>query len=353
MTEITIGAPLAASYVNPDGTLGRPVDISLLEGTFVKSVEPSGDTLTIVLQDANNEQMALTFAPALAAGSGAKTFVATAAYDDSTGVLSFTAYQGGTPSGIGAGDLIIFAAPSNIDDDQDITVDDTVNTRVDELYDLDDNVVQGHQLSPGRVYFILRDVRGSGQRYRLTLPLGLDQIIPVQTATVSVTNAQLKVIDDTPIELIPAPGAGKYIQILKLTTTHRGADRPTITGGFSGPSPAQINARAWLLYGFITDDTHTGPFSFVAQTDNGAPIISIVDGDRHFTGGLYSEDQTFIKVYGRQDLLDGKAFSVVFGMNSTQGAALSSHYTEAVFDELMATANDNTMTIEVEYYIHD
>ena len=183
MTEITIGAPLAASYVNADGTLGRPVDISLLEGTFVKSMVPSGDTLTIVLQDANNEQMALTFAPALAAGSGAKTFLAEADYDDSTGVLEFTAYQGGTPSGIGAGDLIIFAAPSNIDDDQDITVDDTVNTRVDELYDLDDNVVQGHQLGPGRAYFILRDVRGSGQRYRLTLPLGLDQITPTQTAS--------------------------------------------------------------------------------------------------------------------------------------------------------------------------
>ena len=98
---------------------------------------------------------------------------------------------------------------------------------------------------------------------------------------------------------------------------------------------------------------HTGPFSFVAQTDNGAPIISMVDCERHFTGGLYSEDQTFIKVYGLQDLLDRKAFSVVSGMNSTQGAALSSHYIEAAVDQLMATAIDNTMTIEVGYSVQD
>ena len=107
-----------------------------------------------------------------------------------------------------------------------------------------------------------------------------------------------------------------------------------------------------MLYGFITDDTHAGPFLFDGPTANGGTLISIVDA-RHFTGGLYSEDLTFATVYGRQTLVDGKAFNVVFGMQFTTGGSLDLWYTEAVFDELMATVNDNTMTIEVEYYIHD
>ena len=61
-------------------------------------------------------------------GEGSKVFVVTASYNASTGVLRFGSFRGGFPSTIAVGDVVVFVSPSNIEDDQDITVDDQVNS---------------------------------------------------------------------------------------------------------------------------------------------------------------------------------------------------------------------------------
>ena len=131
-------------------------------------------------------------------GEGSKVFVVTATYNATSGVLQFGAFRGGTPSAISVGDVVVFISPSNIDDDQDITVDDGVNSSNRNLFDIDANVVQGRQLSPGRLYWAQRLFEGLFEAYHLALPLGVYQINPAQTANVTITNAQLKTLDKRP-----------------------------------------------------------------------------------------------------------------------------------------------------------
>ena len=352
MTEITVGAPLGASYVNADGTPGRPVDISLLEGMFVKSLEPSGDSLNIVLQDVDNQEVSLTFSPTIAAGTGSKVFLATATYDTSSGVLEFGAFRGGFPSTISVGDVVVFISPSNIDDDQDITVDDQVNSLDRNLFDIDANVVQGHQLSPGRVYWAQRLFEGLFEAYHLALPLGLDQITVPHTVTVDVTNAQLKAIDQAPVELIPAPGAGRAIEIMSVSRTPSGSDRPDVsdTQSQGTPDPAVISGLGYLLYGYVTDDSLALPYVYTPATNNSDGMDVVTNG--HFTGTLYAEDQKFFEIVGHQFLQENEAFVLAFGMNAAR-SSYQYFYSEAEFDNLMTPANDNTLEVVVQYLIHD
>ena len=335
MTEITIGAPFGVDYFKLDGTLGQPVTTAMIEA-FNAAVDARVSSTS---------------------GEGAKTFVATAAYDDTTGVLSFTAYLGGAPSAINVGDLIIFAAPSDIDDDQDITVDDTVNARVDALYDLDDNVVQGHRLSPGRVYGIRRLVRGAGQRYRLTLPLGLDQINPVKTASVTITNAQLKTLDTDPVEIIPAPGAGKTIEILRSKVTGMGSDplKSVDDGGTSTtPDSQSVWFYSYFVLGFIIDDTATKPplvipgsgGVFEGSLDDATPFLTYWQNSVVAADGV-----AFHLVGGRQVLRENSALEAFAALNAATFSR-DHRYSAAAWDDMWSTGNDNTVEVEVDYYIH-
>ena len=158
-------------------------------------------------------------------GEGSKVFLATATYDTSSGVLEFGSFRGGFPSKIAVGDVVVFVSPSNIEDDQDITVDDQVNSNDRNLFDIDANVVQGRQLSPGRVYWAQRLFEGLFEAYHLALPLGLDQITPFHRATVNINNAQIKTLDTNYIQLIAAPGVGKYIEVEEAWIKITGSDR--------------------------------------------------------------------------------------------------------------------------------
>ena len=141
---------------------------------------------------------------ATTSGEGSKVFVVTATYNATSGVLQFGAFRGSTPSAISVGDVVVFVSPSNIDDDQDITVDDGVNSSNRNLFDIDANVVQGRQLSPGRLYWAQRLFEGLFEAYHLALPLGVYQITVPHTVTVNVTNAQLKT-PLTPLRLFQRP----------------------------------------------------------------------------------------------------------------------------------------------------
>jgi hypothetical protein len=55
---------------------------------------------------------------------------------------------------------------------------------------------------------------------------------PVQTATVTLTSAQLRALHSTPVQLIPAPGSGQMVAPISVVFQYKaGASPYTITGG--------------------------------------------------------------------------------------------------------------------------
>ena len=270
---LTINDDFLINFFNAAGDPGKPITTDMIEA----------------LQAFVDSRVSTT------SGEGSKIFLATATYDDSSGVLEFGAFRGGFPSAIAVGDTVVFVSPSNINDDQDITVDDQVNSLDRNLFDIDANVVQGRQLSPGRVYWAQRLFEGLFEAYHLALPLGLDQITVPHTVTVDVNNSQLKAIDQAPVELIPAPGAGKAIEIMSVSRTPSGSDRPDVsdTQPQGTPDPAVISGLGYLLYGYVTDDSLALPYVYTPATNNSDGMDVVTNG--HFTGTLYAEDRKFLR----------------------------------------------------------
>ena len=286
-------------------------------------------------------------------GEGSKVFLVTATYNATSGVLQFGAFRGGSPSAISVGDVVVFVSPSNIDDDQDITVDDGVNSSNRNLFDIDANVVQGRQLSPGRLYWAQRLFEGLFEAYHLALPLGVYQINPAQTANVAITNAQLKTLDTDPIEIIPAPGVGKVLEVLRWKWTFAGTDEPTATDTETNaltPDPKTIHDRGFAA------------LCYVLTTENSPYYLSFIGGDPritnevyHFAGeGLRNIDtpRTLRTVVGNQALVENKSLQLAVTFSESR-RPVPYYYSEAAWDTFFATANDNTMAIELEYYIHE
>ena len=313
------------------------------DGAFVKSAEVMGGSLTLTLQLADGSEMLLPFSPAVAAGSGNNVYVASATYDASTGHIELTIPT--PPSDIEIGDIISFQVPSNVDtatDNLQISVVDPVESG--SLFDTDFVEARAIDLTASRFVMILRVARG----FVFMNALHLEQIVPIQRVQRTITNAELKTIDTDYIELIPAPGAGKTIKVEAIRTTHMGSDRPTYTAAID-----PLWLRAWMLYGFITDDTDPMPFDFSAPLEVSGSI-QIVDGNRSFTGGLHAADgSVFKKCYGTQSLIEDTALVMGLGINGGGNPPDPSIYTEALFDQFMSTANDNTMVVDIDYYISE
>ena len=250
--ELGANGKLRATWFRPDGTLGKAVDADDIDGAIVRFAEPVGSGLLLTLQMPDGTVGTVTYDPTVSAGGGTGNYGAAATYDAADRRLTLQ-ILGTAPASFGRGDHVLFATPSNLDSSTDslkIFVNDA-DEQDQTVADLDFDLVRPFDLKPSRAYEIVR--RLVGARWLILEPLKLNQVLPIQRRTINVSNAQLKAIDDTPIELIPAPGAGEYIQILKLTTTHRGADRPTISGGFSGGHACQHQQSRqfaiWLYYG--------------------------------------------------------------------------------------------------------
>ena len=300
---------------------------------------------SVIAARTDAEIQALIDASVALIDSGSKTLLAQADYDDSTGVLQFSQYQGGDPTSIIRGDLIVFAAPNNINDDQEITVDDRINARIDELYDLDDNVVHGHNLSPGRIYTARLLVRGSGNRYRLTLPLGIEQINPLQTTTLAITNDQLKALNLTYLEIIPAPGVGKFIEVSSWQISINGADEFTNVTGVSVES-----VRSWMNISLLYD--YTQNLDYPLHTSGGE--ISQAARYNFKDYGLFESttDLEFNYISGGQPLANNKALMVGATVGIGRAQRTFGYGSDARWDAYWLDIDDKAMSIELKYFIH-
>ena len=334
--DIGVGGKLRSTYFS--GTdLGKVLDTDDLAGAFVKSAEVMGGSLTLTLQLADGSEMSLPFSPSVAAGTGNAVYVAASTYDAPNAHIQLTIPT--PPPDIEIGDIISFEIPDTIDtatDDLQISIVDPAVSG--NLFDTDFVEARAIDLTAERFVMILRVARG----FVFMNALHLEQIVPIQRATRTITNAELKEIDRTPIELVAAPGAGKGLQILSMKRSFNGSDRPDLTVDHI----TRVSQFGQLNYCYILSGD--SPY----DRSNSAEIYSLDSG--HFTGGFYAEGHSFSEAYGRQRIIENTAFSVAYTFPfDNDFSTPSDGYSDTQFDLLMATANDNTIEIELQYYVRD
>jgi hypothetical protein len=113
---------------------------------------------------------------------------------------------------------------------------------------------------------------------------------PIQSATVTLSSAQLLHLKGTPVQLVAAPGAGKTINaisaVLEYEFNNTAYISPAGGGGFeisfTGETTSQLNGPA---VGFIDRSSNSisqlsqgGPVFSQANAENAALIIRNVDG---------------------------------------------------------------------------
>ena len=72
------------------------------------------------------------------------------------------------------------------------------------------------------IHFTESDAQGNVNEVEVTIPAG----VVIQEASHYLTNAELKTLDTDYVELVPAPGVGKYIQVMQVWARKDGADVP-------------------------------------------------------------------------------------------------------------------------------
>lgn len=96
---------------------------------------------------------------------------------------------------------------------------------------------------------------------------------PIQTATVSLTSAELLALADTPKQLVAAPGAGKVIVPVYLSAVSR-----FVTAGYTiaaavnvATASGNVAMRCWQLELALTgyDDTDEFSFDWALSSSNG------------------------------------------------------------------------------------
>lgn len=215
------------------------------------------------------------------------------------------------------------------------------------LGDVNFNPVKAFDLSPDRVYLVSRLIHPHSHNpyYVFRLPLHLLELEPVQEVTVNITNAQIKELDQTYVELIPAPGAGKYIELLSVTFTTAGDDQATKTEVAGQVDPEDIASWGWniLLYETAAGKVASKP---LYRTD--PPEYTWVDGHRLST--FYGSPSTAKWTKGGQVLQENAAlmYGVIFNLGSRTSPP---SWSAAAYDQFIATCNDNTISMTLRYVI--
>ena len=250
--DLGLGGKLRPTYLDAMGNLGKGMDTDDLAGAFVKSAEVMGGSLTLTLQLADGSEMSLPFSPSVAAGTGNAVYVAASTYDATSAHIQLTIPT--PPPDIEIGDIISFEIPDTIDTATDNLQISVVDPSISgNLFDTDFVEARAIDLTAERFVMILRVARG----FVFMNALHLEQIVPIQRVTRTITNAELKEIDTDYIELIPAPGADKTIKVESIKATHLGADRPTYTTAIDF-----IWRRSWMLYGIHNRRHSSNAFLF-------------------------------------------------------------------------------------------
>ena len=254
------------------------------------------------------------------------------------------------PTAYGAGDQVYFVLPNTLDNDETgLSINDGTARTGRGLYDVDGERLSAANLEAGRYYMAFWSFVNSALAWTINEPIiATSARLSRRTATRTVTNVELKALNATAIELIPAPGAGKYIEILKTSVTVSGSDVPTINNDqpFGTPDSSAVAAQGFLTMGF-----HTQAQTIIPQGTASAEFSAILYFQlREWVTGTEKTDK---RIKGEMELITNAALELVAAFSGQDQSAVDRWYNAASWVEFWSTANDNTMTIVVDYFIHE
>ena len=259
--------------------------------------------------------------------------IASASYDAAAHRIIFS-FPDPQPTQFALGDQVAFIGPSNLDDDaESLTLHDSISDVA--LQDIDAEPIGAVDLRAGRIYTALR----TASQWRIEQPVKLFQVLVPQQVVVDITAPQVHALDTHYIEIVPAPGAGKVIEVftwwLELSGTGE-LDSSTGAGEYDEANPASVNFGNMIL-GYVRPDApDTRPLS--------SEQLNFVDG---WPAGIIGEPNG---VYGLrapgQPLVDNRP--LYFGYLPLTG----NFYSESAFDDWINTL-DRTLRITLNYRIHD
>ena len=286
--------------------------------------------------------------PSAAARTGAETFLASTRYNHATGRLTFS--YGTTPPEIGFGDVIVWQMPNiAVPLSPDISVNDGVHTDAI-LLDFDDSQVNERQLKSGRVYEIRREIATELPNtpivYRMTVPLSVQEIQATQTATVVISNTQLKALNKTYVEVIPAPGVGKFIEVARYRLQILGAD----VIDYAGLTSDEQRINAWMALNVMYILTPSQPYP-LGLGNNPSEVGNLLHWG--FNAPLFGlcTDTDERGVVGGQSLRENHALHLGCTVGIGRRFA-ATYYMDDWWDGYFAGVDDKNLILEVDYFVH-
>ena len=194
-----------------------------------------------------------------------------------------------------------------------------------------------------RIYTCICTFNSGGQRiWRIEQPIRLLQVLVPRQVTLSLTNTQVKALDTTYHELVPAPGAGNTIEVMSWWMEIPGVDELT-PGAGADPRPGAFTVQLQTYIGliFVSDAAATNPLQ----------SGEFVWLDTRALRYAFPPDVTWAQTIGSQQLVENTAltFGVVFASARSQ---LPTLYTPAAWADFWDGVDDRTIELTVNYRIH-
>ena len=180
------------------------------------------------------------------------------------------------------GNILIIRIPANRPASADrakLQLDTEANAYY--LRDFGSTILLVRDLIPGQIYWAIRTPNG----FTLLNPVGGIDIS--RTHTVTLTNSQVKNLDTTYIELVPAPGAGNYLSVELMSVEKMGDDVPAVqnprmyyiaVSADTTLTEAEVAAGNSETFTFVNVPTWPGGeerYVFVGVPDDRRDIISM------------------------------------------------------------------------------
>ena len=199
-------------------------------------------------------------------------------------------------------------------------------------------------MSASQVYEFRRFNVSSNPALVIMRPLSLDQIVPAQTTTINVSNTQLKALNTTYLEVIPAPGVGNFIEVLSYELQITGAD------AVDGTTTDQMiqTVRSWMALSLLYDYSENVDYPLHSSSGEIALAARYNFGDSHLFESATTLDAGYIA--GGQPLANNKALM----LGATVSIARSARdfaYDPTEWDHFWTGIDDKQMSFKVDYYV--
>ena len=319
MTSLNLPAPIRRGYADADLPIIDEEQINEMSGFLKTAIGmliteleiTSNGNLRVQGQDANGGPVDVTLSLASTVAPSREIHLLTnLVYNQGTATLEGPLALSDTTD-VALGNLLIFITPSNLPSNSSrvyIEIDGLAGRHAVRGYSGGVSILTYADMIPSRIYW---GIVGNG--IQLLTPAG--ELSVIKRTSLTITNAELKTLDTDYIELVPAPGASKFLSVQLVSITKIGDDVPPtqnprkyyVAISEDGTlTEAEVAAGNSQTYTFVTVPTWSSSetrFIFLGVPDDRRDIISI-----NVSTTEESEDffvRVFERVPGTVDDADG------------------------------------------------